>query len=85
MHLYSIYNIPIAKLSRIRKIGRNAIIDFEVITIISGLMQKYSIYARSVYVSCENYRKWTGFVSCEWRSRIATLRAKLGVVFGNSQ
>ena len=48
-------------------------------------MQKYSIYARSVYVSCENYWNSSGLVSYEWRSRIATLRAKFGVVFGNSQ
>lgn len=75
----------IVKLSRIRKTGRNGGIDLQVVTIISDIMPRYSFYTRSAYVSCENYRKWTGFVSCEWRSRIATLRAKLGVVFGNSQ
>ena len=46
--------MSVAKLGRIRKIGRNAGIDLEIVTIISGLMWKYSIYSCSVDVSYEN-------------------------------
>ena len=50
MHLYSTSIISRAKLGRIRRIDRNAGINLGVVTIISGISTKYSIYAHYVYV-----------------------------------